>query len=84
MNWKTTYPILADVKTASLSTLLEWEAHLPEPRTDVERTIYKRIVAKAIAGTGKEIRQTDPELADSWNEVMDSLQRMGINTPGKM
>lgn len=84
MDWKTTYPTVADVKEASMDTLLEWDKHLPEPETDVQRTVQKRIERRLMEHTGNECREKAPEIVDKWNELMGMCEKLGISNPGKM
>lgn len=84
MNWKTIYPTVADVKAASIGTLSVWDRHLPDPQTDVQRTVRRRIKRRLIEHAGAECREKAPEVVDSWNELMDMCEKLGIPNPGKM
>ena len=43
MSWRTTYPSVATVSTATLESLTIWRNELPKPETAVQHTVHKRI-----------------------------------------
>jgi len=72
------------VRAASFQTLDTWDNSLPSPQTDVEHTVRRRIKARLFEMAGKECREKAPEIADKWNELMNKLESVGINAPGRM
>ena len=82
--WQTTYPTLAMVKATSFDTLMTWDENLPSPQTDVELTIRKRIKKRLFEKAASECREKAPDVADSWNDLMDKLKSMGARGTGRM
>jgi hypothetical protein len=76
MDWKTTYPTMEAVNAAACSTLYEWDKNLPEPQTDVERTIKRRIKAKWEAMGRAEIKEKHPDIAGMMNDIIDKFERV--------
>jgi hypothetical protein len=84
MTWQTTYPTVATVKSAHYKTLSTWDETLPEPQTDVERTVRKRISKRLFGVTAAECREKAPEVAKAWNDLADTLKRMGVGDMERM
>ena len=84
MKWQTTYPTLNVVKTAAFQTLCTWDKELPLPQTDVERTIRKRIKNTLFKKVAKEVKEKEPDIAETWNELVDKLRKFGIGDFDKM
>lgn len=82
--WQTTYPTVATVKAAHYQTLQTWDEKLPEPQTDVERTVRNRITKRLFKMTAAECREKAPEVADSWNKLDDTLRGFGLGGIGRM
>lgn len=76
MSWKTTYPTIADVKTASHITLEEWSLNLPNPTDDVQRSVRRKINERMFQMSAAEVRRVDPALADKWNELDDAFTKV--------
>ena len=83
MNWQTTYPTVGTVMEASFETLQTWDEHLPDPNTDVQRTVRSRIVRQMKVLAIAEMRKVNPEFADKYEATMqkaiDLLKRIGAN-----
>lgn len=85
MDWKTTYPTIADVAAASLETLDAWIDNLPSPQTDVDRAVSRRLRARRDELLAKEVREKAPHIADKFNEIIDRLSSLGVESPvGRM
>lgn len=79
--WATMYPSVAAVAEASFSTLAAWHAHLPEPQTDVERTVRRRIASRFEKEGMKELEATAPNIAKKLRDIQDSMAKLGIKVP---
>lgn len=71
--WQTSYPTLAQVQEAHWQTLDTWCEKLPQPQTDVERTVYRRIHKLRHERVGQEVRKSSPEFADKWNDILGRM-----------
>ena len=76
MNWREIYPTVSAVNQANNETLFAWEKELPPPQTDVERTVHRRIKRRCLAIAEEALRDADPELADTFAELMDLTSRL--------
>lgn len=76
--WMTTYPTVGTLMSASLNTLISWDEHLPDPTNDVERTVRRKIAKRIETMLFEEVKEKEPKLADKWNELMDSVEGLGI------
>lgn len=47
------FPTIANVQNADLATLRYWRKHLPDPETDVQRTVIKRMDRRIAEFAGK-------------------------------
>jgi hypothetical protein len=81
MDWTKTYPALATVMVASFETLCTWHDNLPAPQTDVERTVYRRLLARRDELLRKQVRERAPDIAAKFNDIIDKMERAGIKSP---
>jgi hypothetical protein len=81
MDWTKTYPALATVMVASFETLCTWRDNLPAPQTDVERTVYRRLLARRDELLRKQVRERAPDIAAKFNDIIDKMERAGIKSP---
>lgn len=81
MNWQETYPTLEAVMAASLQTLCTWCDRLPQPQTDVERTVLRRLNARKDELFRQQVREKAPDIADKFNDIIDRMERAGIRSP---
>lgn len=80
-DWRRTYPALATVAAASFETLCAWRENLPEPQTDVQRTLLRRLNARRDELMAKLVREKAPDIADKFNDIIDRMERIGIKSP---
>lgn len=73
MDWTTTYPTIETVMLAGFETLQQWDEKLPKAQTDVEHAVRRRIKKQMQVTAGQRVRRDSPELAETWNKVMDDL-----------
>ena len=76
MDWTKTYPALATVMVASFETLCTWHDNLPAPQTDVERTVYRRLLARRDELLRQQVRERAPDIAAKFNDIIDKLGRV--------
>jgi hypothetical protein len=78
--WQKTYPTVETVMLANFETVCTWCDELPPPQTDVERTVRRRLEAQRKALGALELRKQAPAVADRINELIDSMERLGIKS----
>lgn len=78
MTWQNTYPTLATAMAASFDTLMTWCENLPQPQTDVERTVMRRIIQRRDELAADELRANHPKIADTMNQLGDLLEKIGM------
>jgi hypothetical protein len=82
VKWAQRYPTVGAVAKASLETLRQYDTNLPEPTTDVERTVRKRITRRIDDMTAQQVREQSPDVADAFNRIFDKLADKGVKVPG--
>lgn len=83
MNWKQIYPTVAAAQGANFETVCAWCDNLPQPQTDVERAVMRRLQARREQLGRAEVRRLAPGLADQLNSIIDGMERLGIKSPVK-
>jgi hypothetical protein len=68
-----TYPTLSDVNQANEAMLRHWNNTLPDPQTDVERTIQRRIKKALHPTVGDQLKKEAPELHKEYTSFLDHL-----------
>jgi hypothetical protein len=81
MDWQKTYPTLATVMEAGFETLCTWCDSLPAPKTDVERTVMRRLKVRRDELLSQQVRAKAPHIAEKFNDIIDRMERLGIKSP---
>lgn len=81
MEWQKTYPNLATAMAASFETIGTWLDNLPQPQTDVERTVLKRLNARYEELGAVKVREQAPHIADKMNDLAETMERLGMGRP---
>lgn len=81
MEWQKEYPNLATVMAASFETLGTWRENLPQPQTDVERTVLRRLTQRWEELGAVKLREQAPEIADKMNDLAAKMERLGMGRP---
>jgi hypothetical protein len=68
-----TYPTLSDVNQANEAMLRHWNNTLPDPQTDVERTIQRRIKKALHPTVGDQLKKEAPEVHAEYTSILDRL-----------
>lgn len=68
-----TYPTLSEVNAASAGALRHWHNTLPDPQTDVERTIQRRIKKAMHPTAGDQLKKEAPEVHKKFTSIIDRL-----------
>lgn len=76
MHSKLVYPTIAEVNEASEEQLFAWHNNLPEPETDVERTVHRRINKVCWANSERHLREVSPEAADKLNRLAELMSNV--------
>lgn len=74
--WKTTYPTVGTVMEAGFITLDAWNENLPDPQTDVERTVRRRITSQMAKLAMAEVRERAPSVAEKIDNALDKLEEI--------
>lgn len=61
------YPTIAQLNAADKAQVVSWRRTLPPPQTDVERTVWRRIVARWDAFDAEDILTAD--FRESFKEI---------------
>lgn len=77
--WMRIFPTVAAVAEAGFTTLDAWAEHLPQPTTDVERTVYRRVVKRRAELAKEALRREAPELADQYEALLEKLKQVGLD-----
>lgn len=78
MTWQTTYPSLATVMDAGLQTINTWREQLPEPTTDVQRTIQRRLQQRQMDLMRLQLKTDHPEISQKFEDLQSRLTSLGI------
>jgi len=70
------YPTIAEVNQAGEYELFVWHDSLPEPQTDVEHTVSRRIKKLCWQNSEKHIRDANPEAADMLNKLAEDVSKV--------
>lgn len=81
MEWQNTYPDMATAMAASFETLGTWRDNLPQPQTDVERTVLRRITKRWEELGRDKVREQAPHIADKLNDLASHMERLGMGRP---
>lgn len=79
-SWKHTYPTIAALQEANIVTCIQWFEHLPLPQTDVEHTVYRRLMKRLV----DDIKMQDPKVHAGIEKLRDTLKKAGIKVPGNL
>jgi hypothetical protein len=76
MDWRTTYPSIEALGLANFETLNTWVENLPDPQTDVQRTVWRRLGTARQEAMVKELRKASPEVADKYEDVIERFRAL--------
>lgn len=74
--WMLEYPTVATVSIASFETLAAWDTHLPEPTSDVERTVRRRISARMAVLWRGEVQRVAPDVDAALKKIEEKVAEL--------